>query len=93
MPKSNDKYSYAWYQQGLSSEHELINRRLTWLLASQTILFAAVAFVMGNDVSLGSRRVFFFMVVSILGIMISLCILYGVSGNEDITRCRSRWRL
>ena len=78
MTKSNDKYSYVWYQEGLSSEHELINRRLTWLLTSQTILFAALAFVMGNQSPPEGRHAFFFLVVSILGSGISLCILFGI---------------
>ena len=36
------------YEQRLQFEHELINRRLTWLLTSQRILFAALAFVLGK---------------------------------------------
>ena len=78
MPNSNDKYSFAWYHQGLSSEHELLNHRLTWLLSSQTILFAALAFTMGNQTTPDRRQEFFFLVVSILGIGISLCILIGI---------------
>jgi len=90
MPKSNDKYSYAWYQQGLTSEHELLNRRLTWLLSSQTILFAALAFAMGNQTTLDRRHEFFFLVVSILGIAISLCILFGIW--QGIRAKRQLWK-
>jgi hypothetical protein len=65
------------YDKGLSIEHELINRRLTWLLSSQSILFAALAFVLGKDVP-EARQKLFFNVVSFMGMGISLLIFVGV---------------
>jgi len=58
-------------------EHELIDRKLTWLLTSQTILFASLAFVLGNE---GSKddKFFFTLLISCLGIVISLLIFIGV---------------
>lgn len=41
MHKNEDKHNEDKYFKRLEFEHELINRRLTWLLSSQTILFAA----------------------------------------------------
>lgn len=65
------------YDHQLHFEHELINRRLTWLLTSQSILFAALAFVLGKEV-LPKQQALFFNSISLLGILISLSILIGV---------------
>ena len=49
------------YDDRLKFEHDLINRRLTWLLTSQSILFAALAFVLGTragDPNAGSQGYF-----------------------------------
>jgi hypothetical protein len=64
--------------QQLETEHELINRKLNWLLSSQSILFAALAFVLGKEVQ-QAQKVLFFNVVSLLGIAISSLILIGVT--------------
>ena len=61
----------------LQIEHELINRKLTWLLSSQSILFAALAFVVGKDVPQAHHDLFF-NIVPMLGMSISLLILIGV---------------
>ena len=66
------------YDQGLQFEHELINRRLTWLLTSQTILFAALAFAQGKDIPEDAQASLFFDVVTRLGFWISILILIGV---------------
>lgn len=65
------------YNHHLQTEHELINRRLTWLLTSQSILFAALAFVLGKDID-AARQAVFLLVVPILALVISLSILIGV---------------
>ena len=65
------------YNQQLQIEHELINRKLTWLLSSQSILFASLAFMLGKDVQ-AERQALFFKIVSWLGIGISLLIFVGV---------------
>ncbi len=65
------------YQKRLFFEHDLINRRLTWLLTSQTILFAALAFVLGKE-ELSVQQSFFSEIISILGMGISIAILIGV---------------
>lgn len=68
--------------QQLHTEHELINRKLTWLLSSQSILFAALAFVLGKDMEPGveqAQKNLFFNIVSLMGMVISCLILIGVS--------------
>jgi hypothetical protein len=75
--KINKMTDLEKYDKGLSIEHELINRRLTWLLSSQSILFAALAFVLGKDVPEATQKLFF-KVVSCLGMGISLSIFVGV---------------
>ena len=44
---------FEQYHKNLKFEHEMINRRLTWLLTSQTFLFAALA--VSNEVPLGLK--------------------------------------
>lgn len=77
------------YFEKLEFEHELINRRLTWLLTSQSILFAALAFVLGNEFVREGRvgaktlanafsRSDFFNILGCLGFTISLLIWIGV---------------
>ncbi|MCB9333138.1 MAG: hypothetical protein H6574_18880 [Lewinellaceae bacterium] len=65
------------YQNRLSFEHELINRRLTWLLTSQSILFAALGLVYGsnNPVNLHTLK----QAICLLGFFISIMIWIGVT--------------
>jgi uncharacterized membrane protein YidH (DUF202 family) len=65
------------YEQRLQFEHELINRRLTWLLTSQSILFAALAFVLEKE-RMDPLQKEFSKIISVLGISIALAILIGV---------------
>ncbi|MFZ6012905.1 MAG: hypothetical protein ACOYXT_21345 [Bacteroidota bacterium] len=55
-------------------EHDLINRRLTWLFSSQTILFAALALVLNDKVENNKYPEPYFNAISYLGIFISLFI-------------------
>lgn len=71
------------YDDRLKFEHDLINRRLTWLLTSQSILFAALAFVLGKNMLDASEtgsleRGDFFDILACLGLSISLLIWIGV---------------
>jgi hypothetical protein len=60
----------------LRFEHELINRRLTWLLSSQSILFAAYGIALGSaNQEIAS---FFLKVTAISGIVIAGLILLGI---------------
>ena len=65
-------------------EHELINRRLTWLLSSQTILFAAYGVAIGlrptatEPVAESDVVDFFLNVTAITGAFIACLILIGV---------------
>jgi hypothetical protein len=55
---------------GLKFEHELIDRKITWLLTSQTVLFAALGLSLGNPV-LDLVRV-------MAGVGIASCAIIGV---------------
>lgn len=71
------------YENRLKFEHELINRRLTWLLTSQTILFAALALLLTTDVSPDAEKLSVYLkslknIISFLGKAISISILFGV---------------
>lgn len=80
MTQQNNEHSQgkcadqAQYEDRLKFEHELINRRLTWLLTSQTILFAAYGFATGS----GSGTEVFLLVTPIAGAVISGLIFIGV---------------
>lgn len=76
------------YWERLSFEHELINRRLTWLLTSQTILFAAYGF----SVRATNPRVAdsFRQVTATSGIVIAALILLGILAG--IAAKHSVWR-
>ena len=65
------------YEQRLQFEHALINRRLTWLLTFQGILFAALAFVIEKE-GVAPLQNEFSKFISVLGISIALAILIGV---------------
>ena len=50
MEKQNsEEQEYEKYQNKLKFEHDLFNRRLTWLFNSQTILIAVAAFANKAD--------------------------------------------
>jgi hypothetical protein len=64
------------YSQRMHFEHELINRRLGWLLTSESILLAAYGLAIGKEpIFLG--------VVAGGGLVISLVILLGVRASQD----------
>lgn len=55
-------------------EHELLNRRVTWLLSSQTILFAAY----GLSISEHDKGEIFREVIPMVGIVLSTIVLIGI---------------
>jgi len=77
---------WADYNTRQAFEHELINRKTTWLLATQTLLFAAygVTFTSaGNDAHVDEFR----RVVAYSGLSIALIVLVGV-----VALIRSKFR-
>jgi hypothetical protein len=63
------------YADRLQFEHQLINRRLTWLLTSQSVLFAAYGFATRPE----NPPKVFLLVTPIAGAVISGLILIGVA--------------
>ncbi len=59
-------------------EHELLNRRVTWLLTSQTILFAAYGLSF-NEKATGDQAKLFRESIPELGIILSLIIWIGIN--------------
>jgi hypothetical protein len=59
------------YSTRMQFEHELINRRLTWLLASEAILFAAYGAALEKQAS-------FLKIVAIVGLAASAAVLAGI---------------
>lgn len=62
------------YSRRMQFEHELIDRRLTWLLTSESILFAAFGF--GLDKSPA-----FLSVIAAVGLAISAAVFLGVTAS------------
>jgi hypothetical protein len=60
------------YAERLKFEHELINRRVTWLLTAQTILFAAYG------VALGKTAGWFLKTVAVTGAAIAILVFIGI---------------
>jgi hypothetical protein len=68
---------FELYDRRQSTEHELINRKLTWLFSSQSILFAALAFVLGKEVK-DDYKDSFLQTICPLGVCVSIFIFIGV---------------
>ena len=64
------------YDERQKFEHELIDRKLNWMLTSQTILFAALALIFGKDD--GTDKPFLTIVVCSLGLATSALTATGV---------------
>ena len=60
------------YEEWLKFEHELINRRVTWLLTSQTILFA------GYAVALKEHSRWLLGIVACTGALIAILVWIGI---------------
>jgi hypothetical protein len=71
-----DLQAYQEYWKRLTFEHDLINRRITWLLSSQTILFAAY----GITFTLSAAKLIgiFPSVIAWSGMIMSILILSGI---------------
>lgn len=62
------------YSQRLNFEHELINRRVTWLLTSQAILFAAYGVVLTEFEPSG----LFLKTIALVGSLIAILVWVGI---------------
>jgi hypothetical protein len=59
------------YTRRMQFEHELVDRRLTWLLQSETILFAAYGIAL-------EKTPWFLKTVSIVGLTVSTAVFIGI---------------
>ena len=62
------------YFEKLKFEHELLNRRVTWLLTSQTILFAAYGLADKDDPKIYK----FVETIPCIGLILSIAIFVGI---------------
>lgn len=62
------------YFERLKFEHELLNRRVTWLLASQTILFAAYGL---TDKHIENDKIIV-EIIPCIGLLLSISIFIGI---------------
>jgi hypothetical protein len=78
---------YKEYLERQKFEHELINRHVTWLLTSQTILFAAYGLGLSSDRIIPKD---FLCVVAYSGLVSSFLLFIGISANVMAKGCS--WR-
>lgn len=81
---------YKDYMNRLDFEHELINRRVTWLLTSQSILFAIYGIVLNSGTKLSEEACSFLTVISSCGFVICISSLVGISASALAKR--SAWK-
>lgn len=70
------------YAERRKFEHELINRRVTWLLTSQTILFAAYAVALDK-----SGEGLFLRTVAFTGAAIAILVFFGINAAFAAKYC------
>jgi hypothetical protein len=73
------------YSDSLKFEHELINRRLTWLLTSETILFAGYGLAIDKAGTAEAAKIL--PVIAGAGISIAAFILLGVCAAATAKYC------
>lgn len=78
---------YEEYQEQQKFEHELINRRVNWLLTSQSILFAAYALAISEQETVNE---YFLCIVALTGLASSFLLFMGIFANV-MAKCCS-WR-
>ena len=87
--RNNDYSSWEYrtkfedYIHGYEHEHELIDRKETWLLTSQTILFAAL----GLTLQAKTPAVKLILVIAGVGLFLCVAITLGLVGNVSAKRC------
>lgn len=76
MATSEPNLAFSNYLHRLEFEHELINRKITWMLSTQAILFAAYGITLSRDALSEAGR--FQTVIAISGMFMSLLIMLGI---------------
>ena len=79
--------AYKEFWDRLKCEHELLNQRITWLLTSQTILFAAYGFTLTKDNILAMN---FQTVIAASGMTAAILMLIGILAGLHAKR--AVWR-
>jgi hypothetical protein len=79
--------AYKEFWDRLKFEHELLNQRITWLLTSQTILFAAYGFTLTKDSILAMN---FQTVIAASGMTAAILMLIGILAGLHAKR--AVWR-
>ena len=76
-----DLPAYQEYWKRLTFEHDLINRRITWLLSTQAILFAAygITLTRSSAKTVGN----FPTVIAWSGMVMSILILFGILASLE----------
>ena len=74
------RLAYEDHRDALQFEHALINRKVTWLLTSQTLLFAALGLM------LDAESITLLRIIAGVGLAISITIAFALWGNMAAKR-------
>ena len=90
----HDKQNYYGYiAHQIEREDGLVNYRLTWMLTTQGLLFAALALLTGTAIDTEIRAMLAWLLPWI-GIALSVIALVGVSAaNHQITYLKKKWEM
>jgi hypothetical protein len=92
MRNSQKRRYYEYLSHQIGREDSLVNNRLTWLLTTQGLLFAAFALVLEKDGAQLLKNELI-KVLPLVGIVLSILCLLGVVGAiVTIRGLQKRWR-
>ena len=91
MNEQDKQNYYEYLAHQIEREDGLVNYRLTWMLTTQGLLFAALALLAGKEIDVDMRAMLAWLLPRI-GIALSVIALLGVSAaNNQITYLKKKW--
>ena len=91
MDEKDKQNYYGYLAHQIEREDGLVNYRLTWMLTTQALLFAALALLAGKDIDAEMRATLAWLLPRI-GIALSVIAFLGVmAANIAITDLKRKW--
>ena len=92
MNEQDKQNYYEYLAHQIEREDGLVNYRLTWMLTTQGLLFAALALLAGKEIDVDMRTMLAWLLPRI-GIALSVIAFLGVSAaNNQITYLKKKWK-
>lgn len=93
MNEQDKQNYYGYIAHQIEREDGLVNYRLTWMLTTQGLLFAALALLTGTAIDTEMRATLIWLLPWI-GIALSVIALVGVSAaNHQINYLKEKWEM